>query len=100
VIEAVKILDGKRVDFEYEGDMAAMSRSIRNWRRLSVQPVVRPGQCAGDAGVPLGLDLDQDAAGTRRRTVIGPLLVGSTAVQICSSAPRTTRSSTWRRCGV
>ena len=36
-------------------------------RGLSVLPPVRAGECADHAGVPLGLDLDQDAAGTRRR---------------------------------
>src|SRR5262249_4759781 len=34
---------------------------------LSVQPSHRPGQCADHAGVPFGIDLDQAAAGARRR---------------------------------
>ena len=56
------------VDFEYDGEMAA---DVALNRELMAQyPFCRltgPGQRAGHAGVPLGLDLDQDAAGARRR---------------------------------
>ena len=68
VQEAVRILDQRRVDFEYDGEMAAdvaLNPELRGG--LSVLPAVRPGQRADHAGVPLGLDLDQAAAGARRR---------------------------------
>ncbi len=41
--------------------------SIRSLPRPTPSAGCRARQCAGDAGVPLGLHLDQDAAGTRRR---------------------------------
>ena len=100
VREAVKILDKRRVDFEYDGEMAAdVALNPRADGALSVLPPVRPGQRAGHAGVPLGLDLDQDAAGTRRldgdRPAAGrPRQAGADRVD---SAPRTPTSSTWRR---
>ena len=68
VIEAVRILDQRRVDFEYDGEMAAdVALNPRPRRRLSVLPADRTRQRADHAGVPLGLDLDQDAAGAGRR---------------------------------
>ena len=67
VQEAVQILDKRRVDFEYDGEMAAdVALNPRLMAAISVLPPVRAGQRAGHAGVPLGLDLDQDAAGARR----------------------------------
>ena len=44
VIEAVKILDGKRVDFEYDGEMAAdVALNPRAGGGLPVLPSLRPG---------------------------------------------------------
>ena len=63
-----RILDQRRVDFEYDGDMAAdVALNMELRAGLSVLPAVGPGQRADHAGVPLGLDLDQAAAGARRR---------------------------------
>jgi malate dehydrogenase (oxaloacetate-decarboxylating)(NADP+) len=67
VREAVRILDKRRVDFEYDGEMAAdVALNPKCDGAISVLPPVGHGQCAGHAGVPLGLDLDQDARGTGR----------------------------------
>ena len=68
VQEAVRLLDERHVDFEYDGDMAAdvaLEHGVA--RSLSVLPAVRPRQRADHAGVPFGLDLDQNADGVRRR---------------------------------
>ena len=68
VQDAVRILDHQRVDFEYDGEMAA--DVALNPDLMAAYPFCRlsgPGERAGDAGVPLGRDLDQDAAGARRR---------------------------------
>ena len=67
VREAVRILDKRRVDFEYDGDMAADvgAQSARHGA-LSVLPALGHGQCPRDAGAAFGVDLDEDAAGTRR----------------------------------
>ena len=68
VIEAVKILDQRRVDFEYDGEMAA--DVALNPEAAAAYPFSRltgPGQRADHAGVPFGVDLDQAAAGARRR---------------------------------
>ncbi len=68
VQEAVRLLDHKHVDFEYDGDMAAdVALNMDTARGLSVLPAVRARQCADHAGVPLRLDLDQNADGARRR---------------------------------
>ena len=68
VIEAVKILDQRRVDFEYDGEMAAdVALNPEFGRPLSVQPAVGAGQRADHAGVPFGVDLHQAAARARRR---------------------------------
>jgi malate dehydrogenase (oxaloacetate-decarboxylating)(NADP+) len=65
VRDAVRILDKRRVDFEYDGEMAA--DVALNSKVMEQYPFCRlSGTAAGHAGVPLGLDLDQDAAGTRR----------------------------------
>ena len=67
VREAVAILDGRRVDFEYDGEMAAdVALNAVEDGGLPVLPPVRPGQRAGHAGLALGLDLDQAPAGARR----------------------------------
>jgi hypothetical protein len=52
----VRRRDGRRRGAQPAPDAAA----------ISVLPPVRPGQRADHAGLPLGLDLHQDAAGTRR----------------------------------
>ena len=67
VQEAVKILEKRRVDFEYRRRDGGRRRAQPAADgAVSVLPPVGTGQCAGHAGVPLGVDLDQDAAGTRR----------------------------------
>ena len=68
VREAVAILDERQVDFEYDGDMAAdvaLNRELM--QALSVLPPDRHRQRADHAGVPRGVDLDQDAEGAGRR---------------------------------
>ena len=68
VQEAVRILDQQRVNFEYDGDMAA--DVALNMELRETYPFCRlsgPRQCADHAGVSLRLDLDQDADGARRR---------------------------------
>ena len=100
VIEAVKILDNKRVDFEYDGEMAAdVALNPEAGRALPVLPAVGTGQRAGDAGVPLGVDLHQDAAGARRRhrdrAAAGRARPAGADRAV--SAPRTISWSTWRR---
>ena len=65
---AVKLLDQRRVDFEYDGDLAA--DVALNMELRDAYPFCRlsgPGQRADHAGVPFRGDLDQDAAGTGRR---------------------------------
>ena len=67
VREAVRILDSRRVDFEYDGEMGA---------DVALKPTVMAsypfcrlsgaGERAGHAGAPLRGDLDQHAAGARR----------------------------------
>ena len=65
---AVRILDQRRVDFEYDGDMAAdVALNMELRAGLSVLPAIGAGQRADHAGVPFRLDLDQAAAGARRR---------------------------------
>ena len=66
---------------------------------LSVLPPDRHGQRAGHAGVPLGLDLHQDAAGAGRRDGASARCssASTSRCRSCRSAPRTPTSSTWRR---
>ena len=66
---AVKLLDGFKADFEYEGEMApdvALNYDMQK-RYLSVQPPVRPGQHPGHAGAAVGQPVGQAAARARRR---------------------------------
>ncbi len=54
-----KLLDARGVDFEYDGEMAA--DVALNPEMMALYPFCRlsgPGQRAGDAGLPLGIDLD------------------------------------------
>ena len=66
---------------------------------LSVLPPVGPGQRAGHAGLPLGGDLDQDAAGTRRLDGDRPAARRPRQAGADRLARRrwTPTSSTWRR---
>ena len=67
VQEAVRILDSRRVDFEYDGEMGA--DVALNPNVMAAYPFCRlsgAGQRAGHAGAPLGGDLHQHAAGARR----------------------------------
>ncbi len=66
VREAVKILDRRRVDFEYDGEMAA--DVALNARVMEQYPFCRlsaPRTCSS-CRLPLGLDLDEDAPGAGR----------------------------------
>jgi malate dehydrogenase (oxaloacetate-decarboxylating)(NADP+) len=68
VQEAVRLLDQRQVDFEYDGEMGAdVALNPAISRRLSVQPPDRSRQCAGDAGIPFRRHLHQNVARTRRR---------------------------------
>ena len=77
VIEAVKILDGKRVDFEYEGDMAA--DVALNPELAAAYPFNRLSGPANVLVMPafhsasISTKMLQELGGA---TVIGPLLVG------------------------
>ncbi len=68
VQEAVRLLDRRRVDFEYDGEMAAdVALNQALMTSLSVLPPVGHRQCSGNAGLSFGLDRHQNAAGTGRR---------------------------------
>jgi malate dehydrogenase (oxaloacetate-decarboxylating)(NADP+) len=77
VIEAVKILDGKRVDFEYDGEMAA--DVALNLELVSAYPFCRLSGPANVLVMPafhsasISTKMLQELGGA---TVIGPLLVG------------------------
>ena len=66
VREAVRrILDRTRVDFEYDGEMAADSGAQPGPDgRVPVLPSVGAGQRPDHAGIPLRCDLNQNAART------------------------------------
>jgi malate dehydrogenase (oxaloacetate-decarboxylating)(NADP+) len=68
VKQAVEILDRRKVDFEYDGEMNA--DVALNPAVMAAYPFCRlsgPGQRAGHAGAALGGHLHQHAAGARRR---------------------------------
>ncbi|WP_299477505.1 NADP-dependent malic enzyme [uncultured Roseibium sp.] len=77
VIEAVKILDRRRVDFEYDGDMAA--DVALNMDRMSAYPFCRLSGPANVLVMPafhsasISTKMLQELGGA---TVIGPLLTG------------------------
>ncbi|MBN9673147.1 NADP-dependent malic enzyme [Roseibium aggregatum] len=77
VIEAVKILDRRRVDFEYDGDMAA--DVALNMDRMAAYPFCRLSGPANVLVMPafhsasISTKMLQELGGA---TVIGPLLVG------------------------
>jgi malate dehydrogenase (oxaloacetate-decarboxylating)(NADP+) len=77
VIEAVKILDGKRVDFEYDGEMAA--DVALNPELAAAYPFCRLSGPANVLVMPafhsasISTKMLQELGGA---TVIGPLLVG------------------------
>ena len=67
VRDAVEILDQRRVDFEYDGEMSA--DVALNAKAMAAYPFCRlsgPGERARHARLPLGGDLDQDGAGIGR----------------------------------
>ena len=67
VRKAVKVLETRNVDFEFDGEMAADVALSRE--AMSLYPVLpphRPCQCAGDAGSAFGLHLHQDVAAAGR----------------------------------
>ena len=89
-----------RVDFEYDGEMAAdVALNPEAAGGLSVLPPDRPGQCADHAGVPLGVDLDQAAAGAGRRDRDRPAAGRARPAGADRAARRQghASSSTWRR---
>jgi malate dehydrogenase (oxaloacetate-decarboxylating)(NADP+) len=86
VIEAVKILDGRGVDFEYDGEMAA--DVALNRKAMALYPFCRLSDTANVLVMPafhsasISTKMLQELGGG---TVIGPLLVGlSKPVQIAS----------------
>jgi malate dehydrogenase (oxaloacetate-decarboxylating)(NADP+) len=86
VIEAVKILDGRNVDFEYDGEMAA--DVALNRKAMALYPFCRLSDTANVLVMPafhsasISTKMLQELGGG---TVIGPLLVGmSKPVQIVS----------------
>ena len=90
--EAVRILDGMRVDFEYDGEMSA-DVALNRELMASQYPFCR---LTGPANVLVMPAFHSASISTRMlqelggATVLGPLLVGR-------SARRTPTSSTWRR---
>lgn len=99
VREAVKILDRRRVDFEYDGEMAA--DVALNRKVMEQYPFCRLSGPANVLVMPafhsasISTKMLQELGGS---TVIGPILVASTSR--CRSpqwAPRTATSSTWRQ---
>ena len=99
VIEAVKILDQRRVDFEYDGEMAAdvalnpEAAAHYPFSRLSAPANVLIMPAFHSASI--STKLLQELGGA---TVIGPLLVGlDRSVQIVPMTRRTPTSSTWPR---
>ncbi len=99
VQEAVKILDKRRVDFEYDGEMAA--DVALNPRLMQQYPFCRLSGPANVLVMPafhsasISTKMLQELGGS---TVIGPLLVGLTSrCRSSRSTPRTPTSSTWRR---
>ena len=89
-----------QVGFEYDGEMAVDVALNPDARRLyPFSRLIRARQRAGDAGDPLGLDLDQDGGGARRRdgdrSAAGrPQVLGADRPARCD---RRRTSSTWRR---
>ncbi len=99
VIEAVKILDRRRVDFEYDGEMAA--DVALNPKVMEQYPFCRLSGTANVLVMPafhsasISTKMLQELGGS---TVIGPILVGlEKSVQIVPIGARTATSSTWPR---
>ena len=95
---AVKILHERHVDFEVDGEMSAdiaLNRDLAGG--LSFQSPVGPRKRADHARVPLRVDLDEDAAGARRRNRDRAAARRASIVRCRSSSsrPRTRTSSTW-----
>ncbi len=96
---AVRMLDQRRVDFEYDGDMAAdvaLNMALREaypFCRLSGPANVLIMPAFHSASI--STKLLQELGGA---TVIGPILVDSTGrCRSCRCRPMTPSSSTWRR---
>ena len=72
------VLDRRKVDFEYDGEMQARRRAqLRaDARALSLLPALRAGQRAGHAGAALGQHLAKLLQQLGGGTLIGPLLIG------------------------
>ncbi|MGD9785447.1 MAG: NADP-dependent malic enzyme [Hyphomicrobiaceae bacterium] len=92
VREAIEILDGKGVDFEYDGDMAADVALNRDLMKL--YPFCRLSDTANVLIMPafhaasISTKMLRELGGG---TIIGPVLVGlSHSVQICSLGARDT----------
>ncbi len=92
VREAISILDEKRVDFEYDGDMAADVALNKNLMKL--YPFCRLSDTANVLIMPafhaasISTKMLRELGGA---TIIGPLLVGlRRPIQICSLGARDT----------
>ena len=99
VQEAVRILDAKRVDFEYDGEMGA--DVALNKELMAAYPFCRLKDTANVLIMPafhsaaISTRMLQELGGA---TVIGPLIVGlEKPVQIVSLGARIPTSSTWPR---
>ncbi len=99
VQEAVQILDGQHVDFEYDGEMAA--DVALNRERMAAYPFCRLSDTANVLIMPafhsasISTHMLQELGGA---TLIGPLIVGlDRPVQIVPLGAKDATSSTWRR---
>ena len=100
VREAVRILDSRKVDFEYDGEIERRCGAEPSVMKvLSVLPPVGAGERAGHAGAPFGGDLDQHAAGARRldRARAAARRLRHAPCRSCRSRRAIPTSSTWRR---
>ena len=100
VQEAVRILDQRHVDFEYDGEMGA--DVALNPNVMAAYPFCRlsgPGQRAGHAGAALGGDLHQHAAGARRldRARAAARRLRPPGADPADLGARLPTSPTWRR---
>ena len=99
VQEAVRILDSRRVDFEYDGEMGA--DVALNKELMAAYPFCRLTDTANVLVMPafhsaaISTRMLQELGGAM---VLGPLIVGlEKPVQIVSLPPRIRTSSIWRR---
>ena len=91
---AVKLLDGFKCDFEYEGEMApdvALNSEMQR-RYLSVRAAVRPSQHPGHAGAAVGQPVDQIVARRSAAKACSALTCSGSSVPV-QIAPMTASAS-------